>query len=85
MNDAKSLNEDSFSPDLPELGEEPVRHEKEPDQYPDTIFNHVLIQNTPFIGKDIHSGPLACINDGYNDIIVQPTAAGRFRLANVLI
>ena len=26
--------------------------------------------NIPFIGKDIKSGPLASINDGYNDMIV---------------
>lgn len=49
------------------------------------MFNYVLIQNTPFIGKDINSGPMGCINDGYNDLITQQTTAGRFRLANILI
>lgn len=29
--DAKEINEDGFSPDLPELGEEAVRHEDETD------------------------------------------------------
>ncbi len=29
--DANEINEDGFSPDLPELGEEAVRHEDETD------------------------------------------------------
>lgn len=45
----------------------------------------MLVQNTPFIGKDINSAPLAHINDGYNDLIIQQSTAGRCRLANLLI
>ena len=62
-----------------------MRHETDASQYRETLFNYVLIQNTPFIGKDINSAPLAHINDGYNDMIVQQSTAGRCRLANLLI
>ena len=74
-----------FGADLPEMHEEPVRHEEDPSQYREQNFNHVLIQNTPFIGSDINSGPLAAINDGYNELIVQTQDAGRCRLARLLI
>jgi hypothetical protein len=65
--------------------EDAVRHESDQSQYNQFFFNHVLIQNTPFISKDIKCGPLAEINDGYNDIIIQPATAGKCRLANMLI
>lgn len=62
-----------------------MRHETDASQYRETLFNYVLIQNTPFIGKDINSAPLAHINDGYNDMIIQLSTAGRCRLGNLLI
>lgn len=70
--EAYQLDEDNFSPDLPELIEDPVRHEENPDEfcYRNQQFSYVLIQNTPFIGAEINTGPLASIVDGYNDMIV---------------
>lgn len=60
-NEAAHVDEDEFSPDLPELTEEPVRHEENTQNscYKNVQFTHVLIQNTPFIGSDLHTGPLA--------------------------
>lgn len=42
-NQAKTLDPHQFSPDLPELMEDAVRHETTDGQYPDTNFLHVLI------------------------------------------
>jgi len=41
--DAAQLDEHLFSADLPEINEEPVRHEEDPSQYKDQAFTHVLI------------------------------------------
>ncbi|CDW91094.1 UNKNOWN [Stylonychia lemnae] len=85
--DLNSLNEDEFSPDLPELSEEPVRHEENPDEYcfRNLQFSHVLIQNTPYIGSSLHTGPLSTLNDGYNDMITQTIQAGKCALGKILI
>lgn len=64
------MNEETFSPDLPDFNEDAVRHEEDTSQYTDMNFSHVLIQNTPFIGKTFHTGPLSKIDDGFNDIII---------------
>ena len=64
-----------------------MRHDENPDDfcYKNAVFQHVLIQNTPFIGTTMNTGPLASISDGFNDLIVQRTTAGKCGLAKVLI
>ncbi len=37
------------------------------------------------MGKDINACPLACMNDGYNDLIIQRGNSGRVALAKILI
>lgn len=81
------MNEDQFSPDLPEMMEDAVRHDENPDEYyfKNVTFSHVLIQNTPYIGSYMNTGPLSTINDGYNDIITQRMNAGRCALGKILV
>jgi len=58
--DAAELDEHNFTPELPDIHEEAHRHEEdEKTQFKDQVFSYVLMQNTPFIGKDINSGPLS--------------------------
>ena len=45
----------------------------------------MLLQNTPFISKDINSGPLSTLNDGFNELIIQRSNAGRIPLGTLLI
>lgn len=50
--------------------EDAVRHDENPGEYcfKNVNFSHVVIQNTPYIGSNMPTGPLASFNDGYNDI-----------------
>eukprot|EP00347_Sterkiella_histriomuscorum_P013340 403365091 len=53
--------------------------------YENKQFSYFFIQNSPYIGIKIHSAPMAKINDGFNDIVVQEANQGRFKLTNQLL
>lgn len=36
-----------------------------------THFTFFTLNNTPFVGTSFHNAPLASINDGYNDLVIQ--------------
>ena len=75
------------TPDVrPEVDfEEQQSHTPQLIKYKDESFQHVIIMNTPFIGKAMNVAPLSKIDDGMNDVILQTSSAGSTKLANIML
>ena len=48
-------------------------------------FTYFCLNNTPFVGRNLHNAPLSKIDDGYNDLVVSKLIHKIYRLKKAIM